>query len=377
VLDRYLAGTATVDERARVERWWRATSVDERVSTALHAQAPGAQDIAQTWDQIRTKALVTPTRSPTISDHHGHGRPHVDHREAGVATSPIASPKRTRTRVAPTSRVLPRTLPRVLLGALIVGVIGFVVGVTRKHPQSTVPIRTYATTVAQQGTVTLPDGSRAVLGPATTLSVQTGASGGTLVTLVGQALFTVAHHAGASFVVRVNRTEARVLGTTFFVREYATDRASRVAVVDGRVSVSDEREAHGHTQTVLTRGGVAVVTDSGPMLVTPVTATDEYTAWTSGRLIFRDTPVSDIVAELSRTYGVDIRVADSVLARRTMTWSVLVNRRSLSGVLDVLSVTLDAHFVRSGHTITIIPGRRASQKVSTPPPFSQEPQYGR
>jgi ferric-dicitrate binding protein FerR (iron transport regulator) len=240
--------------------------------------------------------------------------------------------------------------------------------------------RRYTTTVGQQATVTLPDGSRALLGPATTLAVIRQSSGEHVdVQVDGQALFTVHGSRDRLFRVRAGNAIARVLGTTFMVRRYRTDSVSRVVVADGRVSVSGiDRDQTSSMDRVLTAGTLGVINDSGQVRVTPRIAVEEYTGWATGQLVFRDTPMRDAVAELGRAYGVNLRVADSVLAAQPLNWSVKLSQRSLADVLESLSAALDIRVVRNGQTITLVPGRSSSrQPVRSYPPSTSERQYGR
>jgi len=105
---------------------------------------------------------------------------------------------------------------------------------------------------------------------------------------------------------------------------------------------------------------IGVVDDSGHIDVTPNISPTTYTAWTRGELVFLRAPARQIVADLGRAYGADIRVADSALAHHLITWSIPVEQVTLAGALDVLTATLNAHVVRSGNTLTIVPGRTSS-----------------
>jgi transmembrane sensor len=243
-----------------------------------------------------------------------------------------------------------------------------------------VPVHTYTTNGGQQATVTLADGSRALLGPATTLSVAMQPSDASLdVHVVGQALFTVIHHQRRSLRVHTDNAVVRVLGTTFMVRHYGTEPLTRVVVTEGRVSLSGVRadRATGSSQ-VLIASTLGTVNDSGQVEVVPHVAVDEYTGWATGKLVFRDTPARDAVIELGRAYGVDIRITDSTLAKRPLSWTVALSQRSLADVLEPLSAVLGAHPVRAGRLILLVPGRAASPRPVGPSPLlSSETQYGK
>jgi transmembrane sensor len=235
----------------------------------------------------------------------------------------------------------------------------------------------YTTGPAEHSVIAIAGGSRAVLGPVTTLTVNVDGSAGIAVTVQGQALFTVPHAIKRPFTVHAGQSVTRVLGTTFMVRRYAGDSVTRVAVVDGRVTVSAAASSANGTSTLGART-LGVISDSGVIRVTPDVAVNDYTAWTVGRLVFKDTPVSEIVTELNRTYNADVRVTDSVLSAQKVTWTIALGKTSLSDAVNALTRILDARAIRSGSVFTIVPGRPTARKPRFPhPTFATESYYGR
>jgi transmembrane sensor len=241
-----------------------------------------------------------------------------------------------------------------------------------KSEHTTPPIQRFATTAAQRSTIHLKDGSAILLAPSTSITVMSRE-----VTVSGEAYFTVAPHASQPFIVRTAHAVTRVLGTRFGVREYPGERATRVVVTDGRVAVeavdAQIPEARSHILTALT---AAYVSDSG-VAVQKGAGVNDYTAWTQGRLVFNERPLREVVGELSRAYGIDIRVADSALARQPMTFATSVRDVPLSQVLTLLTFTIDAHYSRRDSAFVIAPGRGVREHP-TPKYHSQpEKQYGR
>jgi transmembrane sensor len=267
------------------------------------------------------------------------------------------------------------------VGAILLGVIGVhLFANSGRGPSQKLSVRSYATVAGQQATVTLADGSRALLGPATTLSITTQPSDASMdVHVIGQALFTVAHSQRRPFRVHTGHAVARVLGTTFMVRQYTTDHVARVVVTEGRVSLSSARGAAARTTSrVLLASMMGTVNDSGNVQVTPNIVAEDYTAWTTGHVVFNKTPAREAVVELSRVYGVDIRITDSTLATQQLTWTIPVAKQSLSVVLVSLVGLLDAHTVQTGRVITLVPGRSASRRPVRPiTPSASERQYGK
>ncbi|MFL5479174.1 MAG: FecR domain-containing protein, partial [Gemmatimonadaceae bacterium] len=70
-------------------------------------------------------------------------------------------------------------------------------------------------------------------------------------------------------------------------------------------------------------------------------------AWTQGRLVFRDTPLVLVGAELYRWYGVRLKVADSSLTKLHLTASF--SGEPVDRVLNVIALSLGARIERQGN----------------------------
>jgi transmembrane sensor len=232
--------------------------------------------------------------------------------------------------------------------------------------------RRYATRAGETMHLSLPDGSRMQLAPSSTIAISEkfGASN-RVMTLEGEALFTVRSASGAPFVVRAGGMTTRVLGTTFSVRRYAGDRLARVVVTAGKVvvsadSVSDET-------LVVKAGDVADVSDSSARIIAAGDI-EQSTDWQSGQLVFRNTPIADVFATLGRWYGYRIRATDSAMTTERVT--VGVSTRSSADALSTLARLLNADVNVNGDVVTlrarfgtqkVAPVRRSTrQMISTP-----------
>ena len=204
-------------------------------------------------------------------------------------------------------------------------------------------MRELATPAGARTTVTLRDGTRLTLGPETHLRVIEGyGRGERAVSLDGEALFTVVHDARHPFLVRTALGVVRDVGTTFVVRAYAGDAVERVAVTEGEVTIGD---------SALTRRDVASIDGSGRMVVHRDADLTVDLAWVQGGLTFADTPLRQVVRELARTYGVDVRIADTALAPKPVTGSF--REEPVTEVLDQIVFAVGAHYARLGRAIVI------------------------
>lgn len=188
-------------------------------------------------------------------------------------------------------------------------------------PQLTGPSYTgYATQRGETRKIALADGSRLTLGSATILRVRLGRQQRDVTLVDGEASFDVAHLENRPFVVTVGAREVRVLGTEFNILSHAGRLA--VSVRRGLVAVSGGQEG-----TVRLARGQQLVQAPGAGAQTRDVAPDTAFAWTSGRLIYDRTPLTEVVADLNRYVTKPIRV-DPSAASVTVSGVLLVDEEA-------------------------------------------------
>ncbi len=222
---------------------------------------------------------------------------------------------------------------------------------------------TASTRIAEQRTVRLPDGTEVVLSAASSLrTLGTYGDGAREVALEGEASFVVTHDEERPFRIHTPTALIEDLGTAFTVRAVSS-QAVRVAVTEGVVRVrrtgADEASA-----VVLQPRDVAVVADTGDPIVSRGVEVEHFKAWSRGRLEFRNTPFTDVIADLERWYDVEFQVTDSTLLAREL--NVPFDRQSIDEVLEVIGTSLDVKFERRGRVITLAPPLRTGLRYGQP-----------
>jgi transmembrane sensor len=250
----------------------------------------------------------------------------------------------------------------VLVAAAGLGGIYFLnVSRTPSAPRA-VALRETSTRPGERATVLLADGSRVTLAAASTLRYPLTFGPTRDLHLQGEAYFEVAHDPTRPFLVHARGAETRVLGTKFVVRALAADSAVVVAVAEGKVALSRARDTtlSAVRAAVLTRGEVGRLAPGGDAAVLVGADAAQYLAWTEGRLLFRDTPLRDVLPELSRWYGFDVRFAPGAereLADRRFTGTFA--NESADEVLTFLSLSAEVRVTREGDRIMLSPKHRA------------------
>jgi len=204
---------------------------------------------------------------------------------------------------------------------------------------------TYTTGNGERATISLPDGGTVALNVASRLEVPMDyMAGHHTVRLVGEGLFTASHHEGAPLTVITDGATARVLGTSFVVRRYATDTSAIVAVRDGKVAVGT---------TVVTANQLAEVGRNG-MAHLRVSDGSPFT-FATGTLTIDGLLLPAAIVELNRWYDADIRLGDPVLASRHV--NATFGMGSLNDLAENLGSLYDVQVVRDGRVLTLNPKR--------------------
>jgi transmembrane sensor len=198
----------------------------------------------------------------------------------------------------------------------------------------------YTTGIGEQRTVQLLDGSTVELNARSTIQVRLTAEQRAVTLLEGQALFRVAKDKQRPFVVQAGDAQVRAVGTEFDV--YKKQTSTVVTVVEGRVETYDDLNSPGTAAIVLSAGEQLTVL---PHVVTKPTRTDTAvaTAWVQKRLIFEETPLSDVAEEFNRYNRRPLTIGDGVLGSL-----------KISGVYSSTDPASLINFLRSQNSIQVI-----------------------
>lgn len=153
----------------------------------------------------------------------------------------------------------------------------------------------FDTQTGERREVTLPDGSVISLNVNTHLDVAFFEGRRDIALTSGQAFFAVQHDAERKFVVHTPAVTVTVTGTRFDVRS----DDSRVAVEAGSVQVSSGAWWN-KTERQLIAGEAVERNGAGDLsAVTPVQI-ENILAWRQGKIVFRNAPLAQVVAEMNR-----------------------------------------------------------------------------
>lgn len=371
-LVRFSRTPLSAEDRAALERWSAedATRRDmvravQRLATVV--QRPRRSGRAQSaWARVRTRLAEgeAPMAAPDASDALGTPdtlgtRDVLDARDTHRRTPPpFRALTRTRDRAEAARRRRRRTIAAVataLAACLVVGI------VARDEVRALVmellpapPMRELVTRAGERADVHLEDGSRVVLAPMSRLRYGRLVGPRTRsVELEGEGYFDVAHDAKRPFIVTARHAAVQAVGTAFSVRAYAGDTAVEVITTEGRVALRPATGERG-TGTLVERGELGTLSETGIARVTPGADVERVLAWTSGRLSYQLVPLGVVAGELERWYDVEIEIVDPELEALRVT--LTLEGETVEDVAERLKGMLGEPVERHGREMRI--GRR-------------------
>jgi transmembrane sensor len=172
--------------------------------------------------------------------------------------------------------------------------------------------QSFATAKGEHRTVRLADGSTLELNAGSQLSVTLGRHERRVVMPQGEAVFDVAADKARPFLIDAGDRTVRVVGTRFDVRRRGAELS--VTVERGVVEVRPSGELAGRVYRL--HPGQRLDTSQGATAVQLSLADPQAVeSWRTGRLIYRDQPLGDVVADLNEQFQQPIVLEDAALAQ--------------------------------------------------------------
>jgi transmembrane sensor len=185
---------------------------------------------------------------------------------------------------------------------------------------------------------TLPDGSAVWLNENSRLIYSENFNAiDRVVTFTGEGFFEIAKNTDRPFIVRLQNSQVKVLGTSFNVNAYSAASCTEVSVKTGLVSFSSLENQH---RGILLKPGEKGILNKGADSVMLMPADNlNLLAWKEKRLMFKKTPLDSVIKTLNKYFKVTISVKNNTLLKCTFTSTF--NNPRLEEVIEALKVSLD------------------------------------
>ncbi|OZI06234.1 hypothetical protein BWI93_20675 [Siphonobacter sp. BAB-5385] len=207
--------------------------------------------------------------------------------------------------------------------------------------------------------VSLPDGSSVILQKGSNLRYENPfRTQNRMVSLSGEAYFEVVRDTTRPFLVYANGLVAKVLGTSFNIKAYNRDNNVILTVRTGKVSVSshkvfedaskeaddlvlqpNEQVVFARKESRLFRSPVNTLVEAKTLVLRPV------------NLVYNAVPVSEVIAEIERTYGIKVIFQNPSLSNCRITTDL--KEGTLSQKLDIICKTIEANWAAQENFVAV------------------------
>ena len=304
LLEKYWAGLCTPAEQKAVEEWKSAGIPEEFYELRSPKTEPMMKD--QLWQRITEARQVEQKQQPT----------NVIRMSIWFKMATIAA-----------------------MLALLAGVGVYVSNYMLDQSPDDVLIayQEVALPLGKKARITLPDGTKVFLNAGSRLRYpEKFSKTERRIFLEGEGFFEVTKNPKKPFYVQTRQTTTGVLGTRFNLQSWK-GHSDMLNVEEGRVQFT----AAGHTDTLILQANMQGVFDGQSLIQTMVNSGDKV-AWTKGVMIFNNTKLSEVTAELERWYDVRIQLSDPELANYRV--KAQFDNPSLIDVLQDVSFALNIKY---------------------------------
>ena len=208
--------------------------------------------------------------------------------------------------------------------------------------------QTFATAKGEHRSVKLADGSTVDLNAGSRLSVTLARHERRIVLPEGEAVFDVAADKTRPFLIAAGDRTVRVVGTRFDVRRRAG--LLSVTVERGVVEVQPSEGAAGRTFR-LHPGQRLDHLEGAPDVAVSAVDPQQVESWKTGRLIYRDRPLSEVVADLNQQFARPIAIEDPALAQTKVSGVLVLDDQA--AVIRRLALLAPVKALPSGDGISL------------------------
>jgi transmembrane sensor len=200
----------------------------------------------------------------------------------------------------------------------------------------------------QRTSVILPDGTKVWLNSASTVKYPSIFNKKDReIILTGEAFFEVHKDKSKRFRVNAGALKVDAYGTSFNIKNYPEENIQSVTVADGIVGISDnsgeiKRIVRGDNISLNKKSGEIEFNKENPELIA---------TWKNGELIFRNTPVEEVLKSLESWYGVRIIVDKQIIDSHNYTFKI--KTESFTEVLAMMQIMTPFEYKINGKDVVI------------------------
>ena len=219
----------------------------------------------------------------------------------------------------------------------------FIAGAWLEYSSETIH---YQTRIGERRRIELADNSHIDLNTNTQISVKLSLFRRNVELVQGEALFDVVHSHLRPFSVKADDLQIRDIGTRFNIRKLP--QGTMISVFEGEIEMND---SHSVFNEHLFAGSQRYYTETKGLGQLEAVDSGKESAWVDGHLIFKQTSLLDVTAELERYHPVQFSFSDTELEKETL--SGTFNADDLDPFLHALQNILPIQAKRNGEQVQL------------------------
>ncbi|MEA3317220.1 MAG: FecR domain-containing protein, partial [Bacteroidota bacterium] len=239
---------------------------------------------------------------------------------------------------------------------LVVGSLFYTLLVLRPDMINNLTMVTKENSRGQRSELVLPDGTKVWLNTQSKISYPEKFIGKyRTVQLEGEAFFDVVKNPRKPFLVKTDKLDIEVLGTSFNVMAYKSDKIIETTLVTGKVSVKRRNPKTKKVQkAILTPNHQAVFYKNQEKFILDQVDVDNYTSWKSGIITFDNESLDQVINVLERWYDIDFIVEEEIVTKNNYT--LTITDESLEEVINLIEKTTpELEITASNNEVNIFP----------------------
>lgn len=131
----------------------------------------------------------------------------------------------------------------------------------------------------------------------------------------GEAYFKISTNSKRPFVVEINKTKVKVLGTSFNVKAHKDDEDINIVLDKGKIVYETPQNDY----NILPGHQAIYNKKTGKCTILPMEKSSEASLWVNNLIAFKDTPLSEVLKTLNRAFNADFKVENPLAYKYTYT----------------------------------------------------------
>lgn len=168
------------------------------------------------------------------------------------------------------------------------------------------------------------------------------------VALAGEAYFDIIHHKNRPFIVHVENSEIKVLGTSFNIKSEGNGDIV-VSVISGKVLFTEVNNEH--NSITLEAGEMGILNKESKHFTSRDFYSENFLYWRTDSLSFKHMPLDSVFRELESHFDVEIVIKDPEINKNKLTTSC--KNQKLTEILDEIIILFDLDYTVKGDSIII------------------------